>query len=60
MACKDCGGNSQTPDEKIIEIAKQKAKETKQWVGLYRNEHDQLCIATGADPIQQWVTPDMQ
>lgn len=60
MACKDCSGNSQTSDQKIIEIAKQRAKEENKSVGLYRDELGQLCIATGNEPVFHIITPNMQ
>lgn len=62
--CIGCTGaitQQKANDEKIIQIAKQMAKEQNKTVALYRNEQGELSIATDAGiPIIGYISPYMQ
>ncbi len=60
--CIGCGqaiSQIKAQDQKIINIAKQRAKQENIIIGLYRNEEGQLCIATGGEPVCHYITPLM-
>lgn len=63
MSCINCTGaitQQKANDEKIIQIAKQMAKEQNKTIALYRNEQGELSIATEAGtPVIRYISPLM-
>jgi hypothetical protein len=63
MSCIGCNTAitiKKANDETIFKLASTMAKETGKPVGLFRDHEGRLCISTGTDPIQSWVTPYLQ
>ena len=62
MSCINCTGaitQQKANDEKIIQIAKQMAKQQNTTIGLYRDEEGRLCIAGPGDPVIRYISPLM-
>lgn len=63
MACIGCNTAITiqiSEDETVLKLANNMAKETGKSVGLFRDIEGRLCISTGTDPVQQFVTAYLQ